>query len=326
MIIKQSEHRDADITELNTLLATAHIGTAVKNKIEREIRNIRSGMAGEKEAAYNIDFHYADSKNWMVIHDLRLEHQGQSAQIDHLLINRFMEIYVCESKRFGEGIAINEHGEFSAYYQGKPHGIPSPIEQNERHIKLLNKLCNDGAIELPLRLGLKIKPKFYSLILIANGARISRPKNGKAVQGLDRIIKNEQVFKKIHKDIGDENLLTSVTSVTKIVSQETLQNFAQALAGLHQPLQMDWKARFGIPDSHPPCEDKPAEQTHNAETNLHADTHNNSAQQSNRLFCAACRKTVSLNVAKFCWNNKNRFQNKVYCYDCQRNMPSEALS
>ena len=126
MIIKQSEHRDADITELNTLLATAHIGTAVKNKIEREIRNIRSGMAGEKEAAYNIDFHYADSKNWMVIHDLRLEHQGQSAQIDHLLINRFMEIYVCESKRFGEGIAINEHGEFSAYYQGKPHGRRYP--------------------------------------------------------------------------------------------------------------------------------------------------------------------------------------------------------
>lgn len=34
-----------------------------------------------------------------------------------------MEIYVCESKRFGEGIAINEHGEFAAFYQGKAYGI-----------------------------------------------------------------------------------------------------------------------------------------------------------------------------------------------------------
>ena len=127
MIIKQAEDRNRDIEELTSLLALPDIDGATKNKITREIKNTQSGIKGEAEAAYQMNFHFSDSKRWMVIHDLRLEHKGNVAQIDHLILNRFLEIYVCESKRFAEGIAINEHGEFSAFYQGKAYGIPSPI-------------------------------------------------------------------------------------------------------------------------------------------------------------------------------------------------------
>lgn len=320
MIIKAAESRDADIEALNALMALPHIDNATKNKIDREIRNIRSGIAGEKEAAYNINFHYENSKNWMVIHDLRLQHQGQSAQIDHLLINRFMEVYVCESKRFGEGITINEHGEFSAYYQGKAYGIPSPIEQNHRHITLLERLFDQGDIALPVRLGLKLKPKCYSLILIANNARITRPKNGKVVQGLDRIIKNEQVYKRIHKDIDEEKIFSMFASASKIISRETLQTFAENLAALHTPLSVDWKARFGIANelaaetACPDAEKLPHE-------NTDPQTTGQLPHEDKRLFCAACKKTVTANVARYCWNNKSRFGGRVYCYDCQRNLP-----
>lgn len=321
MIIKAAESRDTDIETLNALMALPHVDHATKNKIDREIRKIRSGIVGEKEAAYNINFHYEHSKNWMVIHDLRLQHQGQSAQIDHVLINRFMEVYVCESKRFGEGIAINEHGEFSAYYQGKSYGIPSPIEQNHRHITLLERLFDQGDIELPTRLGLKLKPKCYSLILIANSARITRPKNGKAVQGLDRIIKNEQVYKRIHKDIDEEKMFGMFASASKIISRETLQNFAERLAALHNPLTVDWKARFGITDVSVAATD-----CLDAATSARADTAHqtasDTAHENKRLFCAACKKTVTANVAKFCWNNSPRFGGRVYCYNCQRNFPT----
>jgi hypothetical protein len=43
---------------------------------------------------------------------LRLEHNGRTAQIDHLLINRWMECYVLESKHFNAGLKITEDGEF----------------------------------------------------------------------------------------------------------------------------------------------------------------------------------------------------------------------
>ena len=77
-------------------------------RIDKEIRTIRAGAKGEAEAAYEIDFHFGASRNWAVIHDLRLQHQGMVAQIDHVLIGRAMDFWVCESKHFSEGVSINE--------------------------------------------------------------------------------------------------------------------------------------------------------------------------------------------------------------------------
>lgn len=336
MIIKHAEGRNKDLETLNQLLALPHINQETKAKISREIRNIQSGLKGEEEAAYQIDFHYGNSPRWMVIHDLRLEHNGHTAQIDHLLINRFLEIYVCESKRFHEGIAVNEYGEFSAFYQGRAYGIPSPIEQNNRHITLLQRFFDADETILPARLGLKIKPKLFSLILVANSARISRPKNHKNISGLDRIIKNEQVLKKIEQDITKESIFSVTSSIAKFISSESLQAFAESLAALHQPLTIDWKARFGITDdisfetqdtNHVKPTRSPAAQTvpETAETaaigkpeeTASSDT---PSRQSSRLFCASCRKTVTPKIARFCWNNSKRFNGKVYCFQCQQNM------
>lgn len=319
MIIKQAASRNHDLEALNALLSSPQVDRLTKNKIIREIKNIQSGLQGEKEAAYQMNFHYADSKNWMIIHDLRIEHQGQVAQIDHLILNRCMEIYVCESKRFSEGISINEHGEFSAYYQGKPYGIPSPIEQNNLHIALLKKIFNSGQIDLPVRLGFKMKPRLISLILVANTARITRPSNAKNIPGLDRIIKNEQLYKQIHKDIEGETVLTTAKSMVKLISSETVQSFAQSLADLHQPLTINWPARFGIEPLPEPATALPSPVITPPQAPEKSDSSPRSAAPT-RLFCAACKKTVTPKVASYCWNNKPRFQGKVYCYHCQKNV------
>lgn len=310
MLIKEAEGREYDLAELNGLLTLPNISPTQKQQIQREIRNIQSGLKGEQEAAYQINFHYKDNKNWAVIHDLRLELNGHVAQIDHLLINRLLEIYVCESKRFSEGIAINEYGEFSAFSQGKPYGIPSPIEQNKRHQLLLSRLFKSGEIELPTRMGIKMTPSLHSLILVANSAIIKRPKNSENKAELERVIKNEQLLKRINKDIDDmspSSVLHQFVSVSKIISSETLLNFAERLAKLHKPLKMDWKARFGI--------------TTNSESDKQAaPTVQTDREPKRRLFCASCGKSVSPNVAKFCWQNKTRFNGKVYCFDCQKNV------
>ena len=40
----------------------------------------KSWIKGESESAYLIDFHFAASLNWAVIHDLRVEHNDRVAQ------------------------------------------------------------------------------------------------------------------------------------------------------------------------------------------------------------------------------------------------------
>jgi len=155
LLIKK-KHIDHDqVAYLRELLAR-DFPENLKAKIEKELRTIGSGAKGEKDTAYYIDFRLKDSKNWAVIHDLRVEHDGRVAQIDHLLIGRMLDIYVIESKHFASGMSISDEGEFCYFYKNRPQPIPSPIEQNKRHIQVLEQLLNDKEL-LPRRLGVKIK-------------------------------------------------------------------------------------------------------------------------------------------------------------------------
>lgn len=43
-----------------------------------------------------------------MIHDLRIDQCGRVAQINHLLINRFLDIFVLESKNYDYGVKMSE--------------------------------------------------------------------------------------------------------------------------------------------------------------------------------------------------------------------------
>jgi len=68
--------------------------------VDQEIRALKAGRRGEHDTAYEIDFHLGESKNTMVLHDLRFElDDGRVAQIDHLLIQN--EPYMGSGKQTG---------------------------------------------------------------------------------------------------------------------------------------------------------------------------------------------------------------------------------
>jgi hypothetical protein len=169
MIIKPADDKQPQRIALQNLLNHPLADAATKKRIEQELRNIQAGIRGEEEAAFEMKVHYGASANWMIIHDLRIEHGGLVAQIDHLVMNRWLEMWVCESKHFSQGVAIDEHGEFTAFFGSKPYGVPSPIEQNNRHILILKRLFDSGAVKLPTRLGFTIKPDLKSLVLVSEG-------------------------------------------------------------------------------------------------------------------------------------------------------------
>lgn len=131
MQLKSADDRQPQVDALTVLLARPDIPSPTRQRIEQEIRNIKAGQRAENDAAYQIEFYAANNPNVMTIHDLRVSCNGRVAQIDHLIITRRFEFWVCESKRFAEGVEINEHGEWSAIYGEQKRGIPSPIEQNK---------------------------------------------------------------------------------------------------------------------------------------------------------------------------------------------------
>ncbi|MDA8446587.1 nuclease-related domain-containing protein [Paracidovorax valerianellae] len=245
MLIKSAQDRSEDIEALEALMRHPQATAQIQAKIDGEIRMIRAGAKTEKDAAYVIEFDHRASQNWAVIHDLRIEHKGRVAQIDHLLINRLLEIWVCESKSFHQGVAVNEVGEFTSFFAGSPRGIPSPIEQNRRHILVLQSLLKGAVVPLPKRFGVKLMPRFESAVLISQNARITRPK--KPFAGLETVMKNDQLRSAIDRQIDNASGLAAMLSMWRVVGPETLEQFARSIAKLHRPLAFDWPAKFGLP-------------------------------------------------------------------------------
>jgi hypothetical protein len=246
MQIKAADGRQQDVVALERLLDRADVPQATRKRIEDEIRNIGAGERGERDAAYQIELYFGPSENWATIHDLRIEVDGLTAQIDHVLINRFAEVWVCESKSFAEGVSINEYGEWSRWWHGRQHGMASPIEQNRRHIHLLERAFDLGLAPLPRRLGLvAMKPRLRSLVLVSNEARISRPR--RKVDGLDEVIKAEQLKTRLF----DEFDRIPARDMARVIGKEGLEQFARGLAALHRPAHVDWAARFGLSPAPP---------------------------------------------------------------------------
>ena len=240
MHIKAAAGHEADITLLDKLLGMS-LDAATHKRIEAEIRQIRAGAKAEHDAAYQIELYFGRSESWATIHDLRIEVDGLVAQIDHLVINRLAEVWVCESKSFAEGVSINEYGEWSRWWKGKPEGMPSPIEQNRRHIHLLERAFDEGLAPLPRRLGLApMRPRLRSLVLVSDNARISRPR--RKVDGLDQVIKAEQLKTRLF-DAFDA---IPTRDILRAIGKEGLEKFARGLAAIHRPPTFDWEAKFGL--------------------------------------------------------------------------------
>ena len=112
------------------------------------------------------------------------------AQIDHLLKNRFPDVRVGESKHFSESVAIHDLANFTAFFARRPCGAPSHSKQNRKKFAVLQTLFASSIVQLPTRRGMSIAPNIGSIVLVSQGARISRPRT--KVDGIDRVIKSDQ--------------------------------------------------------------------------------------------------------------------------------------
>lgn len=244
MLIKEKDKNQEQVNYLSELLER-DIPDDKKRLVERELKCLYSGNKGEKTSAYYLNFEFKDAKNWALIHDLRIEHKGHVAQIDHLLIGRMMDIYVIESKNFASGVVISDEGDFSYFYKNKPFPIPSPIAQNQRHITLLNRFLTDNDL-LPKRLGVSLKPNYRNIVLISPTSRLTKPNKG--LYDCSAVMKSDKFISHFDKDIESSDL-NSLIGLTKVISSDSLRRFGEKLAYLHEPLNSDYSVKFDIDDN-----------------------------------------------------------------------------
>ena len=320
MQIKAADDKQPQVAALEKLLGRRDLSPETRGRIDQEVRNIRAGDKTERNAAYEIEFHFGANANVFTIHDLRIECGGRVAQIDHLIIDRILELWVCESKTFSGGVKVDEYGEWSAYWGRQAHGIPSPIEQNRKHVAVLRDVFAKGLVAIPKRLGFPLVLNIKPVVLVSNTGRVSRPtgRGASRVEGLETVIKSEQLYATISRSFDPKDLGSALATIaTSMVSAATAERLARDLAALHVPGTFDWAARFGLSaeeavatqaTSRPDREMQP----------IALPASSREAKSGSGSSCDSCGKPVSEAVITYCYENRARFGGGVYCMSCQR--------
>lgn len=316
MIIKSGDDQSKRIRLLEELQLSPLLDSFQKDWLVKQLKMLRSGQAGERDAAHYINSYWGDGENSAVIHDLRLDIDGQVAQIDHLIISRAFTFYLLETKNFAGNLSINEYGEFSVSYDsGKTFGIESPIEQSRRHELVLRKALD----QLGITGRVSKMPAFEHVVMIHPKGIIKRPDPKKF--DTKNVIKADQI-RTWHDGYVDNELsaIQVFSGLFNLRGKETVRDWAERLVAMHRPVDPLWLPDFMAPKI--ASKSAPATQSGAVQSEVHLNRPGIPAAQADALkkkcICATCGQKISFEEAKFCWRQERRFGGLQYCREHQK--------
>lgn len=206
--------------------------------VEKQIRLTEAGIVGEKQVRFELETSHIPM---YVIHDLYLEHDGLSAQIDYLIITRKRQ-FVIECKNLYGDIEINSSGDFirTLTYgrHTKKEGIYSPITQNRRHMELIKQIRGGdrGAIARVL-----FEKNFFnnyrSVVVLSNPKTVLNAKYAKK-EVRDQVIRADQLAEYIRKVNAEPEAVAS--------SEKDMEALAQYFMGISKQPNVDYTEKLRI--------------------------------------------------------------------------------
>ena len=333
MPLKSADDKSKRLQLLEELQRSALLDFQQKKWLREELMRQRKGIQGEKDSAFYLDQYFKNGENHVVVHDLRVKVDGDVAQIDHLVINRGNGIYLIETKNYAGNLVINDHGEFTVEYDDMRFGIPSPIEQSQRHERILQRLLEQ--LDIHPRTGGAMK--FYHVVMLHPRATIARPSS----RGFDtsNVIKADQ-FPSWHTQFVDKvfGIGLALKIAVNLRSLDTITEWGQKLVRQHRPDNLLKLPEFMQPKT------SAAENPRSTATAMSPSTmtapagrgvstqsparqalatanspvaSDSTTEPAKRLICADCGTKITFAEGKFCWNNPNRFGGRQYCREHQ---------
>lgn len=187
--------------------------------IDRDIKLLELGIKGENEIAYELK---NANLGLYVLRDVTIEHEGNKAQIDYVVISKGFT-YLIECKNLIGNIYVDNKGQFQREYElgGKKvkEAIYSPYTQAIRHKEILKKRW----ISRNNKITVAMKEKYFDtlwykpLVVLANSKSILNTKYApKEIR--NNTIRVDQLVEYIKKDLMsyDKDLISSQKSMLEM--------------------------------------------------------------------------------------------------------------
>ena len=310
MLIKSADDKSKRLRLLDELQKSDRLDDRQKKWLREEYWRLAPGVAGEQDAAHYLDTTFASAKNSSLLHDLRLEADGQVAQIDHLIISRTFTFFLLETKSFNGSLHVNEQGEFTVEYgENRCYGIESPLEQSRRHELVLRKVLD--RLGIAGRIG--TEPTFEHVVLVHPKAVIHRPP-AKVVDS-SMIIKADQFLTWLNRYIDGRGVIGTLAWAVNFRGRETVKEWGERLKAEHRPtnpldLPPFMKPKAPAPTVRAPAPSRAAE----SPTKPAAPTR---AKDRAAPTCVTCGTPLTAAVVKYCQDNATWFGGKLYCFKHQ---------
>ncbi len=245
MLIKDRDPAQKAVEQLTDLLSL-NLSATKKFLIERELKRLNPGRNGVKTASHFINFYCADCPDWAIIHDLKIASNGFATHIDHILINKFLDIHIFESRSYNDAIKITADGEFLVYDGHQYQTVASPIEENIKRTEVLTDLLVENKI-LPKRMGISLKPKIFSYVLVSPGASIIRPPE--TLYNTSSVITADYLTQTLLKQLKRlKRAIDKFRHLPKAFNPDTLAKVAAKLAAMNKPNLIDYRRIFCLDD------------------------------------------------------------------------------
>lgn len=205
VILKGDSSAKKELEELETLLPRM-TDQKVKSTLERDIASVKAGIFGEDAILFELQNSHMPM---YVIHDLYLEHDGLSAQIDFLVLTR-KRYFLLECKNLYGNIIINNSGEFIRSFGNRREGIYSPITQGKRHLELIKQIRSEekGNFLTKAMFERYFYENYRSIVVLANPKTVLNAKFAKK-EIKEQVIRADQLIDYIKKVNAERNAVSS---------------------------------------------------------------------------------------------------------------------
>ena len=300
VFIKEDSDAESFVEKMKSL--SSRTSGKIKDKIDEQIAIAEAGLKGENQIAFELK---NSGMDMLIMHDLYLEKNGLSAQIDFLVITR-KHIFVIECKNLYGNIEIDEKGNFIRHMgQGKfyrKEGFPSPVSQNERHLNILKEIRREYKNNFVTQ-GLfdKLFPQTYrSIVVLANPKTILN--DSKAPEEIRKVvIRLDQLVAYIKKIEDEDDSLKS--------SEKDMHELLDSFIKCSKPIKSDYAKKYEdmltaliASNAEPQCE-KPTSKV--VEKLKEKDVSKN--VKTTEKICPKCGKPLVLRTAKKGENAGNQF-------------------
>ena len=259
MIFKKIDDKSQEISILKNLLKESN-SEKQKALIQKDLTALENGYKAEKENAYYLDFHFESRDNLMLLHDIRIEHKGRTAQFDHILIAP-LGITILESKSFQGELTIKDDNSLVVKYGKYTKTFPNPVEQNIRHEKVLYDFIHD-ALEIPARFKLMGGIPIDNKVLIHPNTTVT---NNHLPKGFER---SDAFATRRNQDIDKMGVTKTLLSTVTFVTKDFAKEIADALIKAHTPVKFDYTIKYRVSQKDAQRPQQPATQKESTEEKI----------------------------------------------------------